>query len=132
MRLPDYSHGTLAHAGNRLLTVIAGQRLACYREDGTPAWSRRVDAAMSGTLPTARGCVYVDATPILRVDIETGRVLAWRDVEPEYPDISLNEDEDLLLFSAETPLAPVRARSRDARDAVRGARQRRTFINIAE
>ena len=104
VRLPDYSHGTLAHAGNRLLTVIAGQRLSCYREDGTPAWSRPVDAAMTGSLPAARGSVYVDAATILRVDIETGRVLAWRDVEPEYPYISLNEDEDLLRFSAQMPL----------------------------
>ena len=124
VRLPDYSHGTLAHAGNRLLTVIAGERLSCYREDGTPAWSRPVDAEMTGSLPTARGSVYVDASTILRVDIETGRVLAWRDVEPEYPYISLNDDEDLLMFSAEMPWRLFGLESRNARDAFRGARQR--------
>ena len=41
VRLPDYSHGTLAHAGNRLLTVIAGKRLSCYREDGTPGMAAK-------------------------------------------------------------------------------------------
>jgi len=101
VRLPGYSHGALAHAGNRLLTVVGGERLCCYVADGTLAWSRRVDASLIAALPTARGSVYVEASTILRVDIETGRVLAWRDVEPEYPNISV--DEDLLLFPAEMP-----------------------------
>ena len=101
VRLSGYSQGALAHAANRLLTVVGRERLFCYLADGTLAWSRPVDASLIAALPTARGSVYVEAPTILRVDIETGRVLAWRDVEPEYPNISV--DEDLLLFPAEMP-----------------------------
>ena len=131
LRLPGYSHGTLAHAGNRLLTVIAGERLSCYLTDGTPAWSRRVDAQLTGALPTARGSVYVDGSTILRVDIETGRVLAWRDVEPEYPYISVPEDHDLLLLPAEMPSRLFGSISRRSRRVWR-CKAAASFIHITE
>jgi hypothetical protein len=52
-------------------------------------------------LAAAGGSVYVGGPTILRVDVETGRVLAWRDVEPEYA--YPRAQEGLLVFEAELP-----------------------------
>jgi outer membrane protein assembly factor BamB len=99
-RLADYSQGGLALENGRLLTVVGQDRLECYRTDGTLAWSRRVESSMP-MLPSTRGSVYVDGSTILRIDVTTGEVLAWREVEESFPHLFIKDD--MLTFSTEMP-----------------------------
>jgi outer membrane protein assembly factor BamB len=82
--LRDYAHHSLTVSDDRIILREGHDRLLCLMPSGRVAWQREMRGGHDvwGTLHHIAGSVYADEQPVLRIDAQTGRIMASRDLGP--------------------------------------------------
>ena len=102
IRLPSYANAsTHVTSDGRILYLLGKDELYCLLPNRQVAWKRRVQArSVDGLFVRGRNA-YVAGPTLLRLDVDSGSVLARRDIVDELPLMRL-DDEGLTLYQSIT------------------------------